>query len=67
MTDNPEALGLEQRCVEPGHWRIEGHDVKKGRKCWYVSYFDNYLTKRLTLRECREYIKDRIIQGEGKK
>lgn len=27
-TDNPEALLLEQRCIVPGHWLIEGRHVR---------------------------------------
>ncbi len=27
VVEHPEALGLEQRCVKPGHWRIEGYTV----------------------------------------
>lgn len=30
-TDNPEALGLEQRCVRPGLWVIEGYTVMRVR------------------------------------
>lgn len=28
-TDNPEALPLEQKCIKPGLWLIEGHEVER--------------------------------------
>lgn len=33
--EHPEALGLEQKCLRPGHWMIEGHNVVRfGYKTW---------------------------------
>lgn len=65
-TDNPEALGLEQRCVRPGHWIIEGYDVRAGylgrsRRInhWYiVDPPEGAPPSFLYLSDVREWIKD---------
>lgn len=66
MTDNPEALGLEQRCLCPGRWLIEGLDVKqcKGRRAvrwpseWHIVRPGQGDIILRTLAEVREWIKD---------
>jgi hypothetical protein len=36
VTEHSEALGLEQKCVMPGVWRIEGYlVVRYGYRSWY--------------------------------
>lgn len=42
-TDNPEELGLEQSCVRPGEWLIEGYTVRRvqdamnSRNWWWTA------------------------------
>jgi len=47
---------LEQKCVEPGHWRIEGWTVRKTARGWAVSGFDHPGVTVSTLRAAREWI-----------
>lgn len=55
-TDNPEALGLEQFCVEPGLWRIEGYTVIRNGDYWQIWQFGKHLKNRRTLAAVREWI-----------
>jgi len=54
--------GLEQRCVKPGHWMVEGCDVIRirhnGEIAWRVVYFGIIEYTGRTLLECREWICD---------
>lgn len=68
MTEHAEALGLEQKCVRPGLWHIEGYTVRRmGRGLWYT--YREFTGRRAaaglgtlisttTLREAREWIWD---------
>lgn len=74
MIEHAEALGLEQRCIEPGHWLIEGRRVKRvvvsngGRRNghrieWRVTDYSAdipILAMTDTLREAREWIFNQI-------
>jgi hypothetical protein len=61
-TDNPEALGLEQKCVKPGRWLIEGYNVVRrgtsGHTWWLISRDGTALANRDTLTEAREWIRE---------
>ena len=62
MADIVYGLDLEQSCVAPGHWRIEGWTVRRTQTGWTVAQFDNEpspAAKRFrTLRDAREWIAD---------
>lgn len=50
---------LEQVCIAPGHWHIEGRDVRRTPHGWTVTRFaDEPNTTVRTLREAREWIAD---------
>lgn len=67
MTDNPEALGLEQRCVRPGQWVIEGYTVTRtigrgvntGKRLvwWTITEPKGVGVTRNTLDKVREWIR----------
>jgi len=68
--EHAEALGLEQKCLKPGYWVIEGHIVwrltwKRGGTYWYILSIDAtrvvYVTK--TLEQARDWI--RMNRGVG--
>ena len=64
MTDNPEALSLEQKCIEPGHWLIEGWHVRrkavsKPYRSWWVARSRGEEFQRRTLALIREEIRNR--------
>lgn len=61
---NPAELsgvaGLEQRCLAPGCWRIEGWAVSRGAGGWTLRWFtDEPVVVVRTLREAREWIVNR--------
>jgi hypothetical protein len=66
--EHAEALGLEQACIEPGHWVIEGRDVSrrtrgaaKGHKqCWEIRFFNEPVVAFNTLGEVRNWIAGQI-------
>lgn len=63
MTDDPEMLPLEQRCIDPGHWLIEGHDVKRvridgQRVRWNISFIGEPVGNTRTLAKARELIRE---------
>jgi hypothetical protein len=35
---------LEQRCIQPGHWMIEGFEVLRRRQTW--NYYDEFGDRR---------------------
>lgn len=55
---------LEQRCIRPGLWLIEGYSVQRSRKVWLVwsgpegerPPTERPLHAAVTLSECREWI-----------
>lgn len=53
---------LEQKCVKPGYWEVEGYTVRRSDAgWWHVSHVDANGALRprgryRTLRECREHI-----------
>jgi hypothetical protein len=58
---------LEQRCIEPGHWLIEGHHVRavyQGRSrnvlSWDIDVFPGETLPGIigTLREARDWIRE---------
>ena len=56
---------LEQKCVRPGYWRIEGYDVVriarpdcKLRAAWEIRHLGARQAEYLTLTECRGWIAD---------
>lgn len=65
MTENPEALPLEQKCLYPGRWLIEGYDVKRrtGRRAvkwpseWHIVRPGQPDIIRRTLGEIRDLIR----------
>jgi hypothetical protein len=65
--DSGPVAQLEQRCVEPGHWLIEGRHVRavyqgRSRKVlsWTVGVFDDEVSPAPfgTLNEARDWIRD---------
>jgi hypothetical protein len=59
MIEHAEALGLEQRCVEPGHWLIEGYDCyRENSRTWRIWFDGSAAAICGSLRECREWIRD---------
>lgn len=59
-------MNLEQSCVRPGHWRIEGWDVRRVDRTWIAARFaDEPAIVRPTLHAIREEIADRIEQSRG--
>jgi hypothetical protein len=61
-SDSGPVMGLEQRCVEPGYWRIEGYDVYRVTQfLWRIVYFKEEVALCGTLRECREWIRERLF------
>lgn len=72
MNDSaPRGLdALEQSCVRPGHWLIEGRTVtrkrtygRRGPYFWEITLFEEKPVQRATLAECREYIATECEQG----
>ena len=66
MTDNPEALGLEQRCSTPGHWVIEGRHVYRHGGRWQIYAIGDHPMGRVppvkytdSLAAARDWIRDR--------
>lgn len=66
MTEHPEALPLEQSCIEPGHWLIEGYDVitvrldggRPGKsERWLIKFRGKRVKAVRTLAEARDYIR----------
>lgn len=54
---------LEQKCVHPGYWRIEGYDVEHARLIgarWHIRLFGKLQASFGSLRECREWIADQV-------
>jgi hypothetical protein len=59
-------MPLEQRCVEPGHWLIEGYDVKRVKYGWPQGWWWRIAlpggvlaeVQRRTLGEIREWIRE---------
>lgn len=75
MTDNPEALGLEQKCRRPGEWMIEGYLVRrvgyqswgKGHVDWLIyepgsptTVYDTPAHMTRRLNEAREWIRSQL-------
>lgn len=63
MDDNPETLPLEQRCIRPGLWLIEGHDVERvkadgQRERWNITFCGKPVGNAGTLGEARALIRD---------
>jgi hypothetical protein len=63
---NPEALGLEENNLAPGHWLIEGYDcrqVMQGGRLWHWEIRPYKGTEVLatprTIHKCREWIRER--------
>jgi hypothetical protein len=66
MSEHHEALGLEQSCVRPGHWLIEGYDVTREHPVlgtWVVSRFGQPVAFRRTLDGARIWIADQVNGG----
>lgn len=62
-TEHGPVIPLEQRCIRPGHWLIEGHDVKLtgGRHgSWTVTFAGVPLAQVLYLDDAREWIRGRL-------
>jgi hypothetical protein len=57
-SDSGPELGLEQNCIEPGHWLIEGYDVQRvGRNGWNTYRFGpERVHWTRTLQQAREWI-----------
>jgi hypothetical protein len=69
VTEHPEALGLEQRCIRPGEWMIEGYRVERvGYRSWHKNCIDwlifavgddsNPVHMTKTLARAREWIRE---------
>jgi hypothetical protein len=58
--EHPEALGLEQHCVEPGHWRIEGYEVIREYGRWFIRPIGTrqYHDSVRTLAKARDWIRE---------
>lgn len=55
---NPYA-SIEQKCIEPGLWHIDGHVVRRHSSGWWsVTLFGRVLHKARRLSECRQWIAD---------
>lgn len=58
---------LEQRCIEPGHWLIEGYDVIKTNSQvtrgfvpnWAISLFGEHRANVRTLSDARDWIREK--------
>jgi hypothetical protein len=63
VSDFVYGADLEQRCIRPGLWGIEGREVERmpGGYCRVV-YFGEVVHTTRTLREARELIADDIEQ-----
>lgn len=62
MSEHNEALGVEQRCVHPGRWLIEGYDtIKRPTGEWAIFHFDKWMGDVDTLAEAREWIKGQVV------
>ena len=59
MSDNPRYVRLEEKRLEPGHWLIEGYDVRQtpDHDKWLVKLGDDVWCERRTLRDAREWIR----------
>jgi hypothetical protein len=57
-------MDLEQSCIEPGRWGIEGWTVTRTTDGWTAERFGEQFDRR-TLGEVREEIADRIEQARG--
>lgn len=66
---HPEMLGLEQKCVKPGQWLIEGYDVRRVRGggwkrrswiSWVIEYRGRFVDSVNTLADARDYIRTRV-------
>lgn len=49
---------LEQRCVKPGHWVIEGYTVKRHGTRWRILAPVSYRVYAHTLAEARDWIRE---------
>jgi hypothetical protein len=64
MIDDPEMLPLEESCLQPGHWLIEGHDVKRVRMSGQRTRWNIYfvvaepIAVTSTLAEARTFIRN---------
>lgn len=59
--DSGPVVGLEQACVRPGHWLIEGYDVMRmthnsPRRRWEIMRFGKWVHEVPTLAEARDWI-----------
>lgn len=70
--DSGPVTPLEQKCIEPGHWRIEGRDVRavfqdrsRDALSWNVTGLDGEKPPNpfLYLSDVRDWIRDQK-QGE---
>lgn len=60
-SDSGPVVGLEQSCIKPGHWLIEGYDVYRWKTGgWRAYHFGRKVGWFRTLREAREWIADRL-------
>lgn len=62
MTEHAEAIGLEKKFIEAGHWRIEGWDVLRfhhvvhDRLMWKIVRGEAFLGIAYTLAQIDELI-----------
>jgi hypothetical protein len=60
-TERGPLMPLEQRCVQPGYWLIEGHEVRRlGPGAWTVRDPGNYEFTARTLPIARALIRERL-------
>lgn len=60
-TERGPLVSLEQRCVQPGYWLIEGHEVRRrGRGVWTVRDPGEYEFTARTLPIARALIRERL-------
>lgn len=60
--DPHSVAALEQKCLKPGLWRIQGHTVQRhhSSKWWFIVTGNPPEHAFCTLRECREWIASQI-------
>ncbi|SKY02323.1 Uncharacterised protein [Mycobacteroides abscessus subsp. massiliense] len=58
---------LEQKCIEPGHWLIEGYDVWRedawaySDTVWHIEQFGKRVATCISLADARDSIRNRIF------
>lgn len=64
MTVRYHGAPLEQSCIRPGHWRIEGYDVHRvrdgGETYWEIRRFGQHVETAVSLGDARAWIGQQV-------